>query len=164
MALSAYLTLTGQKQGVISGTVTQAGRENSILIHSFNHGVISPRDPASGLATGKRQHQPLIITKEIDKTSPPVWTALINNENLTAWELQFWASAADPNAPDAHIYSIRLTNASVASIQESMSDNDLPANAGLPLLEQISFTYQKIEWIWIDGVIEATDDWESPVS
>lgn len=33
-------------------------------------GVISPRDPTSGLPTGKRQHRPLIITKPVDKASP----------------------------------------------------------------------------------------------
>jgi hypothetical protein len=32
--------------------------------------VVSPRDAASGLPTGKRQHKPLTITKEIDKSSP----------------------------------------------------------------------------------------------
>jgi len=80
MALNAYLTLKGQKQGNINGSVTQKGRENSILVHAFSQEVVSPRDPASGLATGKRQHKPLLIVKEIDKSSPLLWNALINNE------------------------------------------------------------------------------------
>jgi hypothetical protein len=32
--------------------------------------VVSPRDAASGQATGKRQHKPFTITKELDKMSP----------------------------------------------------------------------------------------------
>ena len=32
--------------------------------------VISPRDAASGLPTGKRMHKPFVITKELDKASP----------------------------------------------------------------------------------------------
>ena len=32
--------------------------------------VVSPRDPASGLPTGKRQLQDIHITKPIDKSSP----------------------------------------------------------------------------------------------
>ncbi len=32
--------------------------------------VTSPRDPASGQATGKRQHKPMTISKEYDKSSP----------------------------------------------------------------------------------------------
>lgn len=32
--------------------------------------VVSPRDAASGLPTGKRQHAPVIIRKELDKSTP----------------------------------------------------------------------------------------------
>ncbi len=31
--------------------------------------IVSPRDPASGLPTGKRMHKPFVITKELDKSS-----------------------------------------------------------------------------------------------
>lgn len=31
--------------------------------------IVSPRDPASGLPTGKRMHKPFTITKEFDRTS-----------------------------------------------------------------------------------------------
>jgi hypothetical protein len=33
-------------------------------------GGISPRDSASGLPTGKRQHKPFVFTKVIDKSTP----------------------------------------------------------------------------------------------
>jgi type VI secretion system secreted protein Hcp len=161
MALSAYLKLKGQKQGDIQGSVTEAGRENSILIHSFNHSVVTPRDPASGLPTGRRQHQPIVLLKEIDKSSPLLLSALVSNENLIAWELQFWAPGAADAAAEKQMYTIRLTNANIASIQESMNDNELAENANLPLREQIAFTYQKIEWIWNDGIVEAEDSWEA---
>jgi hypothetical protein len=36
----------------------------------FNQAIVSPRDAASGLPTGKRQHKPIVITKELDKSSP----------------------------------------------------------------------------------------------
>jgi type VI protein secretion system component Hcp len=32
--------------------------------------IVSPRDAASGLPTGKRMHKPFVITKELDKSSP----------------------------------------------------------------------------------------------
>ena len=37
---------------------------------SFEYEVKAPRDAASGLPTGKRQHKPMTITKEWDKSSP----------------------------------------------------------------------------------------------
>jgi len=161
MALNAYLTLKGQKQGTITGSVTQKGREGSILVHAFNHDILSPRDPDSGLPTGKRLHKPLYILKEIDRSSPLLRNALVNNENLVTWELKFWTPS--PTGVERQIYTITLTNASIASVSESMLDNEDPTNAHFPIREEISFTYQKIEWTWTDGGITAVDDWESPV-
>lgn len=37
---------------------------------SFEQEIVSPRDAASGLPTGKRMHKPFVITKELDKSSP----------------------------------------------------------------------------------------------
>ncbi len=34
--------------------------------------IVSPRDVASGLPTGKRMHKPLIITKELDRSVPSI--------------------------------------------------------------------------------------------
>lgn len=39
-------------------------------IISFEQEIVSPRDAASGLPTGKRMHKPFVITKELDKSSP----------------------------------------------------------------------------------------------
>jgi hypothetical protein len=37
---------------------------------TFEQEIVSPRDAASGLPTGKRQHKPFVITMELDKSSP----------------------------------------------------------------------------------------------
>jgi type VI secretion system secreted protein Hcp len=169
MALNAYLTLKGQKQGDIKGGVTQKGREGSILVHAFSNQVISPGDATTGRPTGKRQHQPLVILKEIDRSSPQLWSALVNNENITGWQLRFWAAglaggAGAGGGVEKQIYTIELTNASIASMREYMLDNDDPALMKFPLLEEITFTYQKIQWTWTDPTTVASDDWESPVT
>jgi len=164
MGLNAYLTLKGQKQGEIHGSATQKGRENSILVHAFDNEILSPRDPASGLATGKRQHLPVTIVKQVDQSSPKLWTALVSNETLITWELRFWAPGVPDAATEKQIYTVILTNASIASMHEFMKDNQAPSQATLPLQEQISFTYQKIEWVWTEGAITAMDDWEASVS
>ena len=70
MALNAYLSLKGQKQGQIKGSVTQKGREGKIMVIAYSHEIVSPRDTASELPTGKRMHKPLVITKELDKSTP----------------------------------------------------------------------------------------------
>ncbi len=65
-ALNAYLRLTGETLGEIRGSVTQAGREDSIMVIGTSHSVSSPRDAATGMPSGKRQHQQITITKEVD--------------------------------------------------------------------------------------------------
>lgn len=37
---------------------------------AFAQAIVSPRDAASGLPTGKRQHKPYVFTKQYDKSSP----------------------------------------------------------------------------------------------
>src|SRR6476660_8769187 len=65
------IAATGQKQGVFQGS-----NGPTIPINAIGHEIISPRDAASGLPTGKRQHKPFVITKQIDKSTPLFLNAL----------------------------------------------------------------------------------------
>ena len=166
MALNAYLRLVGQKQGPIQGSVTQKGREASIMVIAVAHEITSPRDAASGLPSGKRVHRPFVITKEVDRATPLLFGALVNNENLTSWELSFYRpqiTAATGTGQEVHSFTVRLTNANIASIRFHMLNNKNPELTRFAEHEEIAFTYQKIEWTWVKGGITAMDDWESPV-
>lgn len=161
MALNAYLTLKGQKQGDIKGSVTQKGREESIMVIGFSHEVVSPRDAASGLPTGKRQHKPFTVTKEIDKSTPLLYNVLTNNENITDWKLKFWQPST--SGAEVQFYTVDLVNANIAGIRGEMLNNKYPENMQHKEREHVAFTYQKITWTWMDGGITADDDWETPV-
>lgn len=158
MALNAIMRLTSEVQGEIKGSVTQAGREDSILVIGFSHEVDSPRDAASGLPTGKRQHNPLIVTKEIDKSTPLLMKALVENENLTDVSLWFW----EPSRSGKEIlyYTIDLQNARIVNIQQEMLNNRYPENMRHKEREHVSFVYQKIVWTYQDGGITSEDTWE----
>ena len=162
MALNAYLKLKGQTQGEIKGSVTQTGREGKIMVIAVSHEIMSPRDPASGLPTGKRMHKPFVITKELDKSSPLLYSVLVNNENVTEWELQFWQPS--PTGAEVQHYTVKLTNANIASIHFRMLNNKNPELMKYAEYEELAFTYQKIIWTWTQGGITAEDDWEAPVA
>ncbi len=166
MALNAYLKLKGAKQGDIKGSVTQKGREGKIMVIAVNHEIESPRDSASGLATGRRQHKPFIITKELDQSTPLLFSAMIDNENIVEWELQYFApKKATTGAAGAGVetnnYTVKLTNATIINIKSIMLNNKDAAFAKFAPYEEIAFTYQKIEWTWVVGTISATDDWQA---
>src|SRR5438132_5709614 len=109
MAFNAFLKLKGKKQGQIKGSATERGREDSVVVIAVTHEVSSPRDPASGLPSGKRMHKPFTITKELDRSSPQLYTALVNNEDFTEWTLQFWRH--DRTGAEKQDYTVKLTNA-----------------------------------------------------
>lgn len=152
-ALNAYLKLKGQKVGEIKGSVTQKGREGGIKVISVQHEIVSPRDAASGLPTGKRMHKPFVLTVEIDKATPLLLNAVAGNEKFATFALDVGAPGNGPG-----LYRVNLTNASIASFEfVTLADGNTAAL-------RLSFTYQKIEWTWVDGGITASDDWETPVA
>jgi type VI secretion system secreted protein Hcp len=167
MALNAYLKAKAAKSGDLKGSVTQKGREGKIMVIAVAHEIVSPRDPASGLPTGKRMHKPFVITKELDKSSPLLYAVLVNNENVPEWELQFWTpqiKAASGGGTEVQHYTVKLTNANIASISFRMLNNKNPDLMKYNEYEEVAFTYQKINWTWNDGGISAEDDWEAPVA
>ena len=73
---------------IVSLRLVMSDREHEIKVTGIDHEVISPRDAASGLPTGKRQHKPFSITKPIDRATPLLYRALLDNENIGEWILQ----------------------------------------------------------------------------
>jgi len=157
MALNAFLNLKGQKTGEIRGSVTQKGREGKIMVIAVDHELSSPSDPSSGLPTGKLMHKPIRITKEVDKSSPLLYRVLTTNENITEWELQFWQASA--TGAEVQYYTIKLTNARIADIEFHMPNSKDPDLMKRAEFEEVSFTYQTIQWVWVDGGIVTRTDW-----
>ncbi len=157
-----FLKAKGQKQGDIKGGVIQKGREGMIKVLDYSYSVISPRDPQSGLPTGKRMHKPFVVTAELDKSSPLLFNSIVTNENLPDVELHIWrptTGAAGGAAMEKEYMTIKLTNANVASFVHKTMDK-----AGVPtVVQEISFTFQKIEITFVDGGVTASDDWEARV-
>lgn len=160
MALNAYLSIVAQKQGPIRGSVTQRGREGKSLVIGVMHQIVCPRDPQSGMPTGKRAHKPFIVLKELDRATPLLFGVLCSNENLPSVEIQFWQPS--PLGVEKQHYTVRLVNANIASIHFKMANNRYPKLARMPEYEEVGFTYQRIEWTWSEGNLTGDDDWETP--
>ena len=166
MALMAYMKVRGQKQGWIKGSVMQKGREDSIAVIAYHHSVVSPRDPNSGLPTGQRMHKPFTVVKTTDRATPPLYTALCTNESLPEVIIYFWKPQIKAGAgvgSEVQYYTVKLTNASIASITAMMPNIEDSAQQKFDLQEEVAFVYQKIEWTWTEGNETAMDDWEARV-
>jgi len=166
MALMAYAYVTGSKSGQIKGSIYQKGREDSIGVIGVSHSIVSPRDPQSGLPTGQRLHKPYVITKELDKSTPLLLNVLCTNENLNEVTVKFWTpqiKAASGVGSEVQHFTVKLTNANIASIDFRMANIRHADLVKFAEYEEIAFTYQKIEWTWTDGGITAVDDWQARV-
>ncbi len=166
MALNAFLTLEGKKQGPIKGSVIQKGREGTIMVIAANHEVLMPMSGGGGAAVGKRVHRPFVITKELDKSTPLLYQALVNNETFSKWILKFYApniSAGSGGGVEKQHFTIELTNASIAGIKFVLPNTKDPETVKLNPYEVVEFVYQKIQWTWTDGGITTIDEWEASV-
>jgi type VI secretion system secreted protein Hcp len=159
MAFQIYATVVGAKQGTFKGEGPSKGSANRIPGVAFSYAVERPYDSSTGLATGKRQHKPVVFTKEWGISSPQFFQAAYTNETLKSVVIDFIAVAPDGKEEVDH--TVTLTNASIASIE----DYEFLGDKGGPIvdsreLERISFTFQKIEIDSIPGKTTAMDDWQ----
>ena len=159
-----YMTINGTQQGSFKGERLQAGQSKETLIPciGFSYDVKSPRDQATGQASGRRTHSAVRITKEWGASIPLHFQALTTNEVLKDVEFTFYK--ANANGQQTLYYRIKLTNATVSQIRlftefglENVGAKHSSASA--IQLEEISFTFQKIEIANLAGGTSAGDDW-----
>jgi type VI secretion system secreted protein Hcp len=164
-----YVYLKGSKSGAIKGGVTQKGREDSSLAHWYECALETPTDKMTGYSAGKRIHAPLKILKEIDKATPLIYQMACNNEVLTSVILKFWkvgTGKIGTQGTETQHFTITLTNARINALRQHTPEHASDAAGASKStyeVEEVSFTFQKIDMVWTDGGISASDDWESPV-
>lgn len=126
------LTLTSTFRGVLPPYVDL--RPAGMTVLQYQHELSSPRDPATGQATGKRRHLPVHMVHEVNEWSPFLLRALVNNELFSSALVEFF----DGDSADASkVYEVRLTHAVVTSLRKFMEDHRL--------MEEIQMTFQTIE-------------------
>jgi len=160
MPMPAHLTLEGENQGAIEGSCDMEGREGSILVYAMNHDVHIPRDPQSGLASGKRIHGALAIVKEQDKATPKLYQALCTGEHLKNVTLKWYR--IESTGSEEHYMTHTLENAIIVEMKPYMPMAFVVQNEPYRHMEEVSFTYEKIKWTWEPDGIEAEDSWKVP--
>ncbi|HYL10753.1 MAG TPA: type VI secretion system tube protein TssD [Candidatus Acidoferrales bacterium] len=140
--------------------VTIVGKLNRTIaqrlpVLRFSYEVDSPRNPATGLPSGARQHKPVVFTTDWGAATPLLFQAATTNEVLASVLFEFVR-------PDGAVYqTVKLTNATIASTRLFVGPQ-APGEPPSPFpLEETSMTFQKIELADIVGKTAAMDDWSS---
>jgi type VI secretion system secreted protein Hcp len=152
-----YLKITGERQGVIEGSCSSEKHRNEICVYGFGHKVYVPTDIQTGQASGRRVHAPVEILKEVDKSTPKLFQALVTGERLPEVSISFYHTGSEGQSE--HFFTIFLEDAIITKITPSLSGT--AETQGFGAMEIVSITYRKITWTHETESIEATDDWET---
>ena len=154
MALTAYLTLKKGGQ-LVQGSSRFKDRVGQILVIGLSHEVTSDRD-ADGKPTGKPKHRSMVIQKDIDRSSPILYQALIDNVPFDDCEVEFTRFPPGGGPQEIHA-RIELTGARISSIRAVMPNAMKPENGPIPEYEEVTFAYQTIEWKWLGKDVDDSD-------
>lgn len=141
MANSIYLTLNGQKQGLLSagccsldsiGNKAQIAHLDQIMVYELLHTITRGQNA---------NHHPVIIKKPVDKSSPLLGKAISENELLTC---DFDVYQTNRFGINELFYKIKLTQARMLDIHLTLPHTLLDHN-GQPQ-EEISLSYETITW------------------
>ncbi|MBV6821719.1 Hcp family type VI secretion system effector [Pseudomonas sp. PD9R] len=171
MATPAYMSVTGEQQGLITagaftadsvGNTYQEGHEDQVIVQAFSHELTRPRDLQSGQPTGPRTNKPLMITKVFDKASPLLLNALCSGELITQVEIKWYRTSAQ--GTQEHYYTIELEDAIIVDIKDYMHNCQDPISAHFTHLEDVHFSYRKITWTHEVSGTSGSDDWRVPIT
>ena len=109
----------------------------------------SSRGASAGRAGMRRASEPVVIVRYLDEASRFFVTAATNGETLTSVVFEFTRNVGS----GTEVYqTVRLTNAIVSSVKT--------INGGNRPMEEVFFTFQKIEYENKDGAAAAPTSWK----
>jgi len=152
VGVTINMKVTGHKQGVFKGDDNAPARlAGLITVTGYQFDIVSPRDPATGQASGKRSFKPVVVTHVVGGSSPQFLTAASTNEILTSVVINFFRT--DREDRSVNYYRVTLTDAIVSEVRQYTS--------GADVLEDDSFTFRKVQHEDLIAHTIYADDWES---
>ncbi|HOM28861.1 MAG TPA: type VI secretion system tube protein Hcp [Deltaproteobacteria bacterium] len=141
MAFDAFLKIDG-----IPGESTDDKHKDWIEILSYRHGISQPAT-ASASSGGARSaercnHSDFVVVKALDKASPKLALYCCNGTHIKEVKLELCRAAGDKQK----YMEYKLTDVIVSSVVPTGTSK---GGETLPL-EEVSFNYGKIEWIYTE--------------
>ncbi|WP_312999263.1 type VI secretion system tube protein Hcp [Leclercia sp.] len=158
MSLPAYLFLYDENGMQIPGDCMALGREGAIEVMNSSYGVRQPVDSNTGNMTGCRQHSPLVIHKQLDKTSPFFAIAVCEQKRLQKAVLKYYEIVEA--GIEVEIYNIKLESVVVSSVD--FTHVYYPGSSTPNMHEVVGLRFRGIEWNYVRGNIKYDDAWMKP--
>jgi type VI secretion system secreted protein Hcp len=110
------------------------------------------------MATGRRQYEPLLVRKRIDKSSPLIMKALVENAKIDG-TFKFFRPSPKGDGTTQQFYTVAIKDGRVASMKQIVPDTIVPASSTEPPLEEVTFVFHTISWTFTDGGVSHEDTW-----
>jgi type VI secretion system secreted protein Hcp len=157
MSIPLHLWLKDSHGSDIRGSSQVAGREGSIEVISFAHGMISPADGITGTLTGNRLHWPVILEKEIDRSSPLLYMTFARGQTLKSSEIKWYR--VDNSGREVEYFNMMMRNVKVVAVTPRVPNIKEPSSQTQNHIEKIQFRYEEITWSYLDGNLQFRDAW-----
>ena len=141
-------------------TQTSLGRADSIECTYYESGIKTAREAGSGMATGRRQYEPLLIRKRIDKASPLLAKALCENQVVDG-TLKFFRPNPTGDGTTEQFYTVAFKKGRIASMKQIVPDTIVPATSTEPPMEELTFVFHTINWTFTNGGVTHEDTWDA---
>jgi type VI secretion system secreted protein Hcp len=170
MALDASVKATGAKQAAFKHQNQIKSRAGTSVVTSVRYEIEAPRDAHTGLATGKREHKPVVFEFPMDSSVINWKTAIVNNETLNSVVFNFYqtvtAGLTQGTAPGSGgegspYYTIELKNAVVSKLEfvHPYSRAVDPEIKNKEIHVRVSLTFMEITCTWVQGGVTMNDNW-----
>lgn len=144
MANHGYMTIAGKTQGLISagcstqdsiGNKCQVEHADEIMVLSYSHNMVNIGN------INKPTHKPIIITKNVDKSSPLLAQALSSREEISC-TISFYRVSSF--GMQERFYSISINGGIIADLTLEMPHAILQHDAEPQ--EHVAIRYREITW------------------
>lgn len=157
MAQTIALTLTSNGDDVPGdSTVTSMSRADTIEVLSLEQALSKTFDRATLLATGRRIYTPLKFTKRLDRSTPLLRQALVENR-VVAGAFRWYRPNPDASGTTEQFFTLAFTAGRITKCTLRLPDTLDPALVLLPPLEDVELTFSTITWTWTSGSVEFED-------
>src|SRR5471032_1140511 len=120
MAIPSYMWIKDDGGADVKVSVTVTGREGSVEVVAFDHGIHITTDGNTGKLTGTRVHSAVTFTKETDASTPYLYKAVTSGQMLKAIDIKWYK--IDDAGKEKEYLNTQPDNVKVVRVKPNMPD------------------------------------------
>jgi type VI secretion system Hcp family effector len=132
-AYSMVAVIETQAQGPLTCGNTARGQEGTQVLLGISDEMSLAATETGADPGGPLQVRPLVVIKELDRCSPPLFRALVNRERISLVEIRLY------DRQGVHFFTIRLEDAVVTRISRAVRSHGLH--------EEVAFAFRGIQLV-----------------